>query len=142
MRFNDKIKVLGLVNITSLICIILGLSTTIIRRQCLQALLMISGIEKNPGPVSQEILDELTKKSTNETTKNIIKAYNPGQHLKSQKTAMRKFKKEELTAALAFLRAPDLSGCNKPELAHNLIVRIQNLLPDTCGLCKEEFNTA
>ena len=85
---------------------------------------MISGIEKNPGPVSQEILDELIRRSTDETTKNIIKAYNPGQHLKSQKAAMRKFKKEELTADIVFLRAPDLSGCNKPELAHNLIVRI------------------
>ena len=91
---NDTRKALGLVNIASLISIILGLSTIIISRQCLLILLLISGIEKNPGPVSQEILDELIRRSTDETTKNIIKAYNPGQHLKSQKAAMRKFKKK------------------------------------------------
>ena len=88
---NDTRKALGLVNIASLICIILGLSTTIISRQCLQALLMISGIEQNSGPASQEILDELTRKSTDETTKNIIKAYNLGKHLKSQKDTIRRF---------------------------------------------------
>ena len=141
VRMDAKIKALGLVNIASLICIILGLSTTIISGQCLQALLMISGIEQNPGPVNQEILDELTRKSLDETTKKIIMAYHPGQDLKAQKRAIGKFKKEELIAALQFLRAPDHSGCNKTELTHNLIVRIQNLLLDTCGLCKEEFNT-
>ena len=61
-------NVFGLINIMNLVCIVLlhsavldlGLSTSLMSRQCLQSLLLISGVEQNPGPTSQQdIIDEL-----------------------------------------------------------------------------------
>ena len=140
LRASDKTYALGLINIASLISIIVGLTATIISRQCLQALLLISGVEKNPGPVTQhDILGELSIKAPDEQTKNVLRAYPLGVALSFQKVAINRFKKDELIAALKFLRTPDQERHNKPQLVHNLIVRIQNLFPDTCGLCKEEY---
>ena len=71
-------NVIGLMNIMNLVCIILlhsavldlGLSTSLMSRQCLQSLLIISGVEQNPGPTGQqEIIDELCNKSTNDLVK-------------------------------------------------------------------------
>ena len=140
MRSSDMTNVLGLINIASLISIVLGLSATIISRQCLQALLMMSGVEQNPGPVAQlDILGELCNKSPDEQVRNVLRAYPHGVALSIQKAAINKFKKDELIATLQFLRIPDQEVYNKPQLVHNVIVRIQNLFPDTCGLCKEEY---
>ena len=139
---NNRNKLLGLINIASLICITLGLGASILSKQCLQVLLIMSGVEQNPGPVtSKDILEELCSKTSDEQVKRLLSAYPLGATLTSQKTAMGKFKKEELSATLQFLRVPDQEGCYKPQLLHNLIVRIQNLLPDTCGLCKQEYCT-
>ena len=139
---NNKNKLLGLINIVSLISITLGLGATILSKHCLQVLLIMSGIEQNPGPdTSKDILEELCSTSSDEQVKRVLSAYPLGVALTSQKTAIGKFKKEEILATLQFLKVSDQEGYNKPKLLHNLIVRIQNLLPDTCGLCKQEYNT-
>ena len=88
LRASDKTCALGLINIASLISIIVGLTATIISRQCLQALLLISGVEKNPGPVTQhDILGELSIKAPDEQTKNVLRAYPLGVALSFQKSS-------------------------------------------------------
>ena len=144
-------NVLGLINVLSLICIILsksalidlGLTSSLMSRQCLQSLLIISGVEQNPGPTGQQdIIEELCRKSSNDVINKVLRAYPLGQTLTQQKTAINKFKKEELLVTLEFLKVSNQDKYIKPQLVHNLIVRIQNLLPDTCGLCKQEYNTS
>ena len=94
LRASDKTYALGLINIASLISIIVGLTATIISRQCLQALLLISGVEKNPGPVTQhDILGELSIKAPDEQTKNVLRAYPLGVALPFQRAAINRFKK-------------------------------------------------
>ena len=140
---NNKNKLLGLINIASLICITLGLMATILSKHCLQVLLIMSGVEQNPGPVTQspkDILEELCSTSSDEQVKRVLSAYPLGVSLTSQKSAIGKFKKDEILATLQFLRVSDQERYNKPKLLHNLIIRIQNLLPDTCGLCRQEYN--
>ena len=143
-------NVLGFLNIMCLVSIVLlnfvtldlGLNTTLVSRQCLQALLIISGVEQNPGPVSQqEVIEELCHKSANEVINKILRSYPLGQTFAHQRTVINKFKKEELVATLEFLKVNNQDKYNKPQIVHNLIVRIQNLLPDTCGLCKHEYYT-
>ena len=119
-----------------------NLSMSIMSMQCLQALLVISGVEQNPGPMSQQsIIEELSSKSPNEVINKVLKAYPIGQTLGQQKNAINKFKKEELITTLEFLKVTNQENYNKPQILHNLIVRIQNLLPDICGLCKNEYHT-
>ena len=148
---RGKINIaLGLINVISLLSIIvlhsttseLSLSASLIAHQCLQALLAISGVEQNPGPVSQQnVIEELCSKSTNDVVHKILRAYPLGQTFFQQKKAINKFLKEELILVLDFLKLSNQEKYNKPQVVHNLIVRIQNLLPDTCGLCKQEYNT-
>ena len=143
-------NVIGLVNIFSVVSIIvlsttseLGLSASLISYQCLQSLLAISGVEQNPGPVSQQnAIEELSSKSTNDVVKKILGAYPLGQTFSQQKKIINKFNKEELILVLEFLKVNNQDKYNKPQVVHNLIVRIQNLLPDTCGLCKQEYCTS
>ena len=143
-------NVFGLINIMNLVCIVLlhsavldlGLSTSLMSRKCLQSLLLISGVEQNPGPISQQdIIDELCIKSTNDLIRNVLRAYPLNKTLTHQKREIKKIKNDDLILTLEFLKVTNQGGCNKTELVHNLIVRIQNLLPDTCGLCKQEYNT-
>ena len=107
---NNKNKLLGLINITSLICTILGLMATILSKHCLQVLLIMSGVEQNPGPVTQspkDILEELCSTSSDEQVKRVLSAYPLGVSLTSQKSAIGKFKKDEILATLQFLRVSD-----------------------------------
>ena len=144
-------SVVGLINIMCLVCIAVSnflvldqsLSATLMSRQCLQALLLISGVEQNPGPMSQQdIIEDLSSKSSNDVVKKVLTAYTVGQTLAQQKTVINRFRKEELIATLEFLKLTGQDKYNKPQLVQNLIVRIQNLLPDTCGLCKQEYHTS
>ena len=66
-----------------------------------------------------------------------LKTYN------EQVKAMNPAKKEDLCSTLSFLKTPclrpKLEDYNKPTLVHHFICRVQNLLPDTCEICKEEY---
>ena len=93
-------NVLGIINVLSLICIILsksalidlGLTSSLMSRQCLQSLLIISGVEQNPGPTGQQdIIEELCRKSSNDVINKVLRAYPLGQTLTQQKTAINKF---------------------------------------------------
>ena len=102
-----------------------NLSMSIMSMQCLQALLVISGVEQNPGPMSQQsIIEELSSKSPNEVINKVLKAYPIGQTLGQQKNAINKFKKEELITTLEFLKVTNQENYNKPQILHNLIVSI------------------
>ena len=141
----------GLINMLCLVCIAVSnslamdqsLSATLMSRQCLQALLLISGVEQNPGPMStQSIIEDLISKTSNDVIKKVLTAYPVGRTLKQQNTVINRFKKEELIATAEFLKLTNQDKYNKEQVVHNLIIRIQNLLPDTCGLCKQEHHTS
>ena len=128
-----------LVSLTHIICIVcivlsnckatdLGLGATLMSRQCLQALLAISGVEQNPGPVSLEsqkkAIDELCSKAPSDKIKDILKAYHPQESETRQRNAIKQFKREELILALEFLKLTNQGKYTKPQLVHNSIVRI------------------
>ena len=54
----------------------LGLGATLMNKQCLQALLIISGVEQNPGPVTgQAVIDGLCGNAQTEEIKKVLKSY-------------------------------------------------------------------
>ena len=121
----------------------LGLGATLMNRQCLQALLIISGVEQNPGPVTgQAVIDGLCGNAQTEEIKKVLKSYPLSGEYERQKKALMKARNAELISALEYLKVTNQDKCNKEQLAHNLIIRIQNLLPDTCSVCHEQYNTS
>lgn len=116
-----------------------------ITRQCLAALLLISGIEPNPGPVSEtrrqeelNILAGLCATAPQEV-RDCLRLYEPRNTFTEHKLQFSGCNKPVLVATLDYLQIPDQDMYKKPKCVTNLICRIQNLLPDDCKLCGETY---
>ena len=112
------------------------------------ALLLVSGdVEVNPGPVTAlsltEGLAKVAAAAPAGPVKNIILTWSPDKDVKSDMD--KQYKVPELRQALAWLR-----NCNtdnsylkslkrKTEVLDALLVAIERLLPDQCGVCKNEY---
>ena len=80
--------------------------------------------------------------------RNVLRKYDPAVSFKDQKSALGAGKDgtvENLIETLKYLKAPNLrpnlNDYKKEGILIHLICRIQNLLPDTCSFCKEEYCT-
>ena len=119
--------------------------------QCHKALLIMAGVEANPGPVTGlEMMDEWTKKheeiiaglcadAIDSTVRDCLKLYNPKNSNSKHKTELNKCPKLTITNTLDFLAIPGQDQFNKPTCINTLICRIQNLLPDMCNICESEY---
>ena len=118
---------------------------------CLTVLLIIGGVEPNPGPGShtdehaewitmqEEILAGLCANATNLEVRDCLRLYNPHSSNSKHKNEFGKCQKQLLVVTLDYLGTSGQDQFTKPTCINNLICRIQNLLPDTCNICKEEY---
>ena len=110
-----------------------------ISAQCHELLLMISGIESNPGPTQEDIIAQLCADAVDVTVRDCLRKYDPKNTTDLHKKELGKCKKPVLVETLAYLGIPDQDHETKPACINNLICRIQNLLPDTCNICDTEY---
>ena len=116
-------------------------------QQCLNTLLVIGGVELNPGPpgddawleTQQNILAGLCSEATSNEICDCLRLYRPQNSSRQHKTEFGKCQKSVLVTTLDFLKVPNQDIFKKPACINTLICRIQNLLPDECGICKKEY---
>ena len=100
-------------------------------------------------PTNQGILAALSAKADleepNKDIRDCLRAYRLDASEKAQKSAFNKFNKDTLVKTMLFLNVNNVKNWNKalkPNIAKELICRIQNLLLDDCGICGCKFATS
>ena len=71
--------------------------------------------------------------------RNCLRKYDPKKTTWQIEALFKKDKKDVLVETLGYLGVPDMQQYRADALPHELIVRVQNLLPDTCHLCKNTY---
>lgn len=116
--------------------------------QCLKALLMIGGVELNPGPdraqeeiikQQEDVLAELCANAPNIETRDTLRLYDPRLDTKALERQINRASKTALVLSLEYLGQSGMNDYNKETCVTSLICRIQNLFPDHCSFCKEQY---
>ena len=87
----------------------------------------------------EDLIAELCIAAPSDDIKFCIRSYQYGRNLHQIERDINKSKKCVLKETSKFLRIPNIEHKNKTELSHLILCRIQNLLPDNCGLCNERY---
>ena len=123
----------------------------LISHQCQKALLIMAGVEQNPGPVTgtetvdeiinkqEDIIAELCSDAPNTDIRDCLRLYKPKNSVRQHKSEFNKPHKNVIVSTLDFLSVTGQDDYNKPTCINTLICRIQNLLPDICKLCESEY---
>ena len=118
--------------------------------QCQRTLLIVGGVELNPGPpavsgreesgeTQETIIAQLCFEAPNLEVRNCLRLYNPKNSIRQHKMEFGKCQKSVLVSSLRYLHVTDQDQFTKPTCVNNLICRIQNLLPDQCNICSNEY---
>ena len=87
----------------------------------------------------KNIIYELSVKATNDVVRDVIRLYDPA---KPSKDLVSVFKSKcllkPLKETLQFLGI-EANDMKKPEVIDRLIMRVQNLFPDICQICKQKY---
>ena len=123
----------------------------LISHQCHKALLVMAGVEPNPGPGSgidtedetvnkqEDIIAEMCSDAPNAEVRDCLRLYHPKNSIKQHKTEFAKCQKPVIINTLEFLAVTGQDQFTKPACINTLICRIQNLLPDKCNVCESEY---
>ena len=87
----------------------------------------------------EEILAELSALAPNNEVRDCIRLYKVGNSTKALKAEFNKCTKETLVDTLSYLQVNNQELYTKPTCVNNLVCRIQNLFPDTCDICREQY---
>ena len=88
----------------------------------------------------QTVIAELVAQAPSSEVKECLKAYEYGKSERQLKSAFNNnFNKSVLVNTLTYLNVPNQHEYVKSANVDNVICRIQNLLPDTCGLCSKTY---
>ena len=85
------------------------------------------------------VIGELCLLAPTDDIKRCIKTYQYGKDLDRLRKDFNGFTKPILEDTLSFLQIPDQKDYLKSSNVHNLICRIQNLLPERCSICNESY---
>ena len=111
-----------------------------ISAQCQACLLIIGAVEQNPGPCTpQDILAQLSAEAPAPDVKDCISLYDHKKDYTANKKKLTTTAVDILVRTMAYLGVPGQEVYVKTTIVHNLICRIQNLLPDTCPICAESY---
>ena len=145
----------------------LGLLLICLASTCQTSLLLIGGIEANPGPPKgakntaanqqqpppvspevqairdgqQSVLDKLIAVCTSVTVKQVLRRYDPTQSTAKLKDIFNGCSKPHLVETMSYLKTVDQEPFLKGAVVDNLISRLQNLFPDKCQICSETYAT-
>ena len=110
--------------------------------QCQRTLLIVGGVELNPGPTGSDKQEGTVEKQENIfaqmcfdapkfEVRNCLRLYNPKNSIRQHKAEFSKCQKAVIVNTL--------DQFTKPACVNNLICCIQNLLPDRCNICGDEY---
>ena len=85
------------------------------------------------------IADLCTAAGTNVNVRDCIRKYDPSAEMNIIENEMKSCTKALAVETLEFLGCPGMNDYYKDHCDSKLICRIQNFMPDICGLCKEKF---
>lgn len=124
----------------------LALLLIIISSLCHARLLVIGGVEEEPGPdnttADSAILDalaEICQAAPNNKIRDCLREYDPKLSAAQLHKKFNKLDKDTLVETLEYLNVPNQSEYTKDAVRLNLIIRIENLLPEECNICKEMY---
>lgn len=124
----------------------LGLLLIVLCAICQNELLLMGGVESNPGPTSEEtndkrasVIAELIVKAESQTVKDVIRLYKPVMTQEQLQTAFKGPRKELIIETLTYLGVPGCQRFFKDATITKLISRIQNFFPDQCAECSQEY---
>lgn len=133
--------------------LLVTLVTTMLAKSCMEDMLLISGIEPNPGPAIEtaeqkeqkiahqnRIIAELSVNAPNEI-RDCIRLYNPAKEYEHHYNKFKAQKKATLMSTLNYLKTPIHDKATIRECSHELICTIGTYLPDICRMCDDEFTT-
>ena len=86
----------------------------------------------------EDLIAELCLSAPSENVKFCLRNYEYGKPLQTILRDFEKVKREPLRDTAQYLRLPNVDKTKKA-LAHLIVCRIQNLLPDKCFLCNEHY---
>ena len=99
-------------------------------------------IDVEKKEILETVIAELCSSAPNEDVKNCIRCYEHGFQIKRIIQDLMKNKKEKLEKTFEYLKRPnEVMPKTKPIIAHNIVCRIQNYLPETCDACKQTYRT-
>ena len=117
-------------------------------------LILSNDVETNPGPQSADFervliegLANLCRAAPTDSVRNVLSTWSPakpGNEIRASWALGKRFLAPALKGTLAWLtntRESDIKG-TKHDVAGELLVALEALLPDTCQLCKEVYSTA
>ena len=114
----------------------------VLSAQCQAYLLIIGSVEQNPGPAAAAPVDVLARLSADAPSSEIrdcIRLYDQERDYTSNKKKLGTVSVATLVGVMTYLGVPGQDIYTKPTIVHNLICRIQNLLPETCPICSESY---
>lgn len=94
--------------------------------------------EANENAKINVIAGLATNAPTNEV-RDCIRVYNCKETLRNIEKKMRTISKPTLVETLEYLKCPNMGKYIKDRCIHELVCRIQNLLPDECKLCNDKY---
>ena len=88
----------------------------------------------------EDLIAELCIDAPNDAVKFCLRSYQPGKRTNQIEKDINQSKKGVLLETSKFLRIPNCEGKTKNDLSRLILCRIQNLLPDDCGVCKNRYS--
>ena len=106
-------------------------------QRCIQHKMAVNSETLNEHESAPHILASLCAKAPDNEIRDCLRRYNPSHSLKQQKSSLKPVIVKTLAKTAKYLNIN--SDMNKDPLIHNIICKIQNLLPDTCKICQEVY---
>ena len=90
---------------------------------------------------TEDLIAELCIHAPSDSVKFCLRNYEYGKSLQALHSRFEKVKRDALCETARYLKLPNVEKTNKA-LAHLIVCRIQNLLPDNCSLCTERYRVS
>ena len=124
----------------------LALLLVILSPACLGSLLLIGGVESNPGPVTADskksVLAALCTGAPSSEIRDCLRCYDSSKSTAQIERKMNGISAPNLISTMTYLGVPGQECYVKSAIIRNLVCRIENLLPDMCFLCDREYTIA
>ena len=129
----------------------LGLLLICLSLLCHGKLLLISGVESNPGPViiddsaiadtERDILAGLCAQAPDTEVRDVLRLYPLDAQLGEHKKPFKRsgITKPKLVKTMDYLKCPGMEDYKVDTVIDNLVIAIQALLPDKCSFCDKTY---
>ena len=124
----------------------LALLLVVLSPACLGSLLLIGGVEANPGPMTEDskrsVLAALCAGAPTSEIRDCLRCYDTSKSTVQIERKIQGISVPNLVSTMTYLGVPGQDCYVKTAIIRNLVCRIENLLPDTCFICENEYTIA